>query len=148
MGEVIILSSRRKLPPLGVNFREAAPVGPKPNFDDPHSPDFFSEPALDKRLCDFLPYSDQQRLIRLQNQRNWTIEISDNRTITLSRKTDLSEVAQIKCPNPEQGARQFQYRLSSNGESGTATSFGNMIDKLIRHLDTGSPDIEPPGCWR
>lgn len=165
-----IISFRKKPSPLGASFKEAKPVidnGPKPNFEDPHSTEFFPEPSIDKRLCDFLPYSDQQRLLRMQHARDIKIEINnDERTVALFEKADFSEVADgqirslferkpsylkiadIECSDPKAARGGFRYTISATGQSEHSPHFGSLMDKLMRHLDTGSPDLPEPEFWR
>lgn len=165
-----IISFRKNPSPLGASFKGAEPVvgnGPEPNFEDPHSAKFFPEPRIDKRLCDFLPYSDQQLLLRMQHARDIKIEINnDERTIALFKKADFSKVADgqirslfegkpsylkvadIECSDPKAARGGFRYTISATGQSEHSVHFGNLMDKLMRHLDTGSPNLPEPEFWR
>lgn len=171
MGTIISFNAHKK-GSLGNIFGAAAPVtspvnnGPSPNFDDPHSADFGAEPAYDKTLCDFLSFQDQQDLIRFQHQRNLYVKIEEDRTITLSKKADFSDVSDnsirslfshkptllpiaiINCPDPADTRQTFSYMLADSGETVKVHGFKNLLNTMARHMSTGSPELPEPEIWR
>ncbi|MFN3700909.1 MAG: hypothetical protein ACK4VI_05215 [Alphaproteobacteria bacterium] len=153
---------------------EAAPIAesfhgaskPKPNFEDPHSRDFPDEPKYDKRLCGFLTWDEEAKLIRLATSHHLKVNVHEN-SIYLSRRYDPKDhetadsihilrptrmpyisVAEIQVEPTKAGFKKSQYKMADEEQIITSASFTSLMSRLARHLQTGSPDLPELDFWR
>lgn len=147
--------------------QEAAPVaennGPKPNFEDPHSRDFFEEPRYNKaqeRII--LDQSEVEALNRLKTklclfaafhkdriELSQTIDAEENGVTVLGGAKNLVvPVADIFKASAETTDLKYSYTLAQTQESQGSNSLLSLLIRLENHLETGSPELPEPNVWR
>lgn len=157
---VIPFKPRTKILPVQPDQKKS---GPQPNFEDPHSAEFFDEPRYDKaegRMS--LNQAELDALSRLRSKFELTATfhgnyiqltktlIAEEAGVRAINKSGLitQNVAQISKNDTDPHSLTYAYKMVQCEEGGASNSLLSLIVRLERHIETGCPDEPEIDFWR